>query len=102
MKKIVKRVEIGEQLSSYIEMLSYEMGGLKVLNCQIIQSGGADNELYRDLVDRYLDATKKFRLALGEVIKEFAPEYTKPGYEAEVNFCEDALYVYEVGGYEEI
>lgn len=101
MQKIVVAIPADPKYTAYLEMLSYEVEGLKVLNCQIIKSGKPDTAHYRELFDRYLDRTKEYRVAFNEIVKASVPaEYLAGGYKYEVNFMTVEILIYgaDAGG----
>lgn len=80
-----KRVPIGEELTAYLQMLSYEYDGLRVLVAQVVRSGDGDGALYGQMMEDYKEAGRRWRTALDEVIRMAAPKCL--GWMARVDFA---------------
>lgn len=89
----VKRIRLEDTTVEYIQMLAYEADGLRVLNCQILKSGGANTAQYRQFQTDYLERYKEYQVALQEVMREAAPEYTGPQWTFNINYLSGELIV---------
>lgn len=89
------RVPVDEGVCTYLQMLVYTMEGLRVLNCQIIRSGKADNAIYTDFLGRYQDAFATYNVAFDELCRELAPHHLAPKYRRELSFLTGELIVSE-------
>lgn len=89
----ITRIPLDEGVLAYLQMLAFEVDGLRVLNCQIMQSGGGRGVCHDRFLERYQDASRTYRMAFGEVVRAAAPEYLGPEYRHEVSFLTGELIV---------
>lgn len=96
MKTLVKTVEIPADVAEYLNMLSWETDGWKVLCAQLTRSGEVDKDTYNEFLNRYRDANFAFRAAFDTVINTYASEYTTDSrYFAEVHFDRHELVIFD-------
>lgn len=67
-----KSIPIPEEVCTYLQMLSYEADGLRVLCVQAAESG-LPEEAQDELAGRYRSAYTAWRMALDELACELAP-----------------------------
>lgn len=91
--KTAAKIPLDEGVLAYLQMLAFEVDGLRVLNCQIMQSGGGRDVCYDRFLERYQEASRTYRMAFGEVVGAAAPEYLGPEYRHEVSFLTGELIV---------
>ncbi len=97
MRTLVKKVEIPAELAEYLNMLSWETDGWRVLCTQIARSGEVSSENYQAILDRFRDANFAFHSAFDTVLQTYASEYTGDGrYFAEVHFDRRELAIYDI------
>lgn len=96
MRTLIKTVGIPAELAEYLNMLSWEADGWRVLCTQITRSGEVSGENFQAFLDRLRDANFAFRAAFDTVLQTYAPEYTGDGrYFAEVHFDRRELAIYD-------
>jgi calcineurin-like phosphoesterase family protein len=76
MGKIIKVVDISEDLSNYIQMLHYEMNGYKNLVMSICRMSEfkKDEEMYGKLMKEYQASYASLELALNELVIKHCPD----------------------------
>lgn len=99
MREVI-RIRIDEGALAYLQMLSYEVDGLRVLNCQILQGGKVENELYDKYLSDYKAAVCAFQFAFSELVKTVASEYLDRQFHHEIKFLTGELVVSEKEGVE--
>ena len=95
MAKELARIKIDPDMTIYLQQLSYELGGLRVLNAQIIRSGISDDTHYRKFLEEYKEIQSAYNLAFDEVCSIYAPEYLHENITRMVNFLTDELVLIE-------
>lgn len=96
-KVLVERIPIPEELVNYIEILHFDVSGLRVLNRQIIASDNYDTETYKKFLLQYRNANREYMEAFNELIRTCGKDYARElGYEFEVSFITDELIVWKV------
>ena len=91
--KTAARIPLDEGVLTYLQMLAFETDGLRVLNCQIMQSGGGRGGCYDRFLERYQESSRTYQTAFGQVVAAAAPEYRGPEYRHEVSFLTGELIV---------
>lgn len=89
--KEIARFTVDPGAAGYVQMLSYEVDGLRVLNAQIARSGG-DRERY---LKEYEEMYAEYRTAYDALVGEVCPEYVGQPYTTALIFARGELVVYE-------
>lgn len=93
MKELL-RIPMREDTVTLLQYLVYEMDGLKILNCRIIQSGSASNAIYDRYIREYREACCTYHMTFNEVVKEYASEYANSQHQYQTDFLTGELVVF--------
>jgi cupin superfamily acireductone dioxygenase involved in methionine salvage len=78
MNKVLKIVRISENLMTYVQRLEFELNGYKNIMASIVSAPHPyTQENYDKFMEQYQDTNAEFRLVVGKVLEDFAPEYGK-------------------------
>lgn len=68
-------IPVDEGELAYVQMLDYEVTGLRVLLRQVLRTGRPSNEVFERFLARYNARNTEFNIAFSELVKQYAPEY---------------------------
>ena len=95
MTKVLKEVQISEELTLYIQKLNFEVEGYKSIICTIIKSRGDfiyNKDIYNYHMEKFREINIEYRVALEELIREYADELKSiNGISATVNFLTNVV-----------
>lgn len=80
-----------EEALNYLQLLTYELEGLRVLNCQIAAGGQVRGAWFRRYLRAYQRKAAEQQLALLELAQQLAPQIQLENYRWEADFPAGAL-----------
>jgi hypothetical protein len=99
MSKILKQVQIPENLANYIQRLNYEVEGYKSIIATIIRGQGEfsyNKDIYDYHIERFKEVNAAFNIAMSEIIDIYATEFPdKSILSAKLDFSTCMVYITE-------
>lgn len=89
-KRKEQRFPIPGDVCTYLQMLSYEADGLRVLCVQAAESG-LPGEKQAEIAGKYREAYAAWRMALDELVCGLVPEEERKGVSYSVDFLQREL-----------
>lgn len=91
------QIPVDEGELAYLQMLNYEVTGMRVLLRQVLRTGRPDNEIFERYLERYNERSAEYNLGFGEFVKRYAPGYLDGAHTFRLEFNAALLLVDERG-----